>query len=59
MVARRPYHDECAPSRKPATKPKEEGEFLLPLETAPREGTTASSSRVCQANCIESNWRAV
>jgi hypothetical protein len=32
------YHDEEAPSRTPATKPKEEGEFLLPLETAPMRG---------------------
>ena len=41
MVARRPYQDEEAPSRKPATKPKEEGEFLLPLETAPMEAKSS------------------
>ena len=42
MVARRPNHDhEKAPSRKPATKPKQEGEFPLPLETAPMEAKSA------------------
>ena len=42
MVARRPTQDhEKAPSRKPATKTKQEGEFPLRLETAPMEAKSA------------------
>jgi ATP-dependent DNA ligase len=41
MVVRRPYHDQEAPSQKPATKSKQEGEFLLPLETAPMEAKSS------------------
>ena len=42
MVARRPTQDhEKAPSRKPATKTKQEGEFPLPLETVPMEAKSA------------------
>jgi ATP-dependent DNA ligase len=41
MVARRPNHDHQAPSRKPATKPRHEGEFPLSLETAPMEAKAA------------------
>jgi hypothetical protein len=39
--ARRTYHDQKAPSRKPATEPKQDGEFSLPLETAPMEAKSA------------------
>jgi ATP-dependent DNA ligase len=42
MVARRPNHDQQkAPPRKPSTKPKQEGEFPLSLETAPMEAKSA------------------
>ena len=41
MVARRPNRDPAVSSRKPATKPKQEGEFPLPLETAPMEAKSA------------------
>jgi ATP-dependent DNA ligase len=41
MVARRPNHDQEASCRKPTSKPKQEGDFPLPLETAPMEAKSA------------------
>ena len=41
MVARRPKHDQEASSRNSATRPRQEADFLLPLETAPMEAKSA------------------